>query len=44
MIDLEHAHTGQLGHAPGAPVITGAEDDELSRSTGDRGAYRRVDC
>ena len=43
MIDLEHFHTGQLGHAPCAAVVTGAEDDELCRATGDRVADRRVD-
>ena len=43
MIDLEDLHAGELGHAPGAPVVTGAEDDELRRAAGDRVAHRRVD-
>src|SRR5512146_2068054 len=43
MIDLEDAHTCQLGHAPGTAVVAGAEDDELRRATGDRVADRRID-
>ena len=43
MIDLEDSHTGQLGHAPRAPVVAGAEDDELHRSGGDGVPHGRVD-
>ena len=43
MIDLEDFHAGELRHAPGAPIVAGAEDDELGRASGDRVANRRVD-
>ena len=44
MINLENLHTRQPGHAPGAPVVTGAENGDLRRATGDRVTDRRVDC
>jgi hypothetical protein len=43
MIDLEHLHPRQFGHAPGAPVVTRAEDDELRRASSDRVADRSID-
>jgi len=43
MIDLEDFQTYQLAHAPGASVVTGAEDDELRCASGDRIANCRVD-
>jgi hypothetical protein len=43
MIDLEDFHTGQVGHAPGAPVVTRADDHDLRRASGDRVSDRLVD-
>src|SRR5262245_17530070 len=42
-VDLEHFHTGQLGHAPRSPVIACAKNDELLRTGCDRGTYGGVD-
>src|SRR5262249_52885455 len=43
VIHLEDFHATELGQAPRAPVVSGAEDDELRRAGGDPVADRVVD-
>src|SRR5262249_37404737 len=42
-VDLKDLYARKLRHAPGAPIVTGAEDDKLLCTGGDRSAYRGID-